>query len=133
MAFELAERYEVDPWAALLLAVRLSAYHAQQVDMILATLRAPESNSDEALVRAWQHESRMERMLLAKTAKSAIDAGVAERLVREVELEGQLVALAVVAALDSLEITQDDRTRALEAAHRKLAEGVDDAPSSRGL
>ncbi len=138
---ELAEVLDVNPWAALLLSIRLAAFHCEEVDAILAALRNGTAvdipiqglHSHEELVRAWQHESRMERQQLARTAKMAIDAGVAERLVREVELEGKLVAMAVVAALDALGVEQDSRTRALEAAHRKLSESIEMAPEYRKL
>ena len=110
----------VHPWDALLMAVRLASYHTAAVDRRLAALRDDPTTEEGDLLR-WQSESRRERALMAKTAKAAIDAGIAERLVRQVELDGRLVAAAVVAALDALALDQDQRTLALEAAHARLA------------
>lgn len=153
MARSIADELNVSPWDALLAEVRRSAGRCAWLDRRVAeaaeaddarrqrlTLeRAVDDGSvpdedDAGLppgLRTLLRESRNERRHLAVVAKAAIDAGVAERLVRQVELEGQLVATALLAGLDALELTADQRTRALEAANRRLlaigpSEGVID-------
>lgn len=71
--------------------------------------------------------SRFERSLFAKTAKAAVDAGVAERYVRQVNLEGQILASALFAALNVLDLTPEQRETALAAAHAQLGAEADQA------
>lgn len=121
VAMRLAGELDVGPWEALNLAVRLAAHRVQWTE-IQAQRAADAADGDDAnpLVMRWLAESRRERALLVKTAKSAIDAGVAERLVRQVELEGRLVADAVGRALDALELSDEQRQLAFSTAHQAL-------------
>ena len=59
---------------------------------------------------------------LARVAKMAIDAGVAERLVRQVELEAELMLKSTLFALDALGMNEDDKERALELMSAKMLE-----------
>jgi hypothetical protein len=72
----------------------------------------------------WMKESRAERMQLARVSKAAIDAGVAERLVRNVELEGKVVAEALGRTLDALavmlDLSPEMRVQAFQIAHTQL-------------
>lgn len=121
MALEIAREEHITPWDALLKSVRLAAGRVSWVDDQLAlAVRQNDGDMNQPNVAKWLKESRLERTLLAKMGKAAIDAGVAERMVRQVELEGQLVAEALVHALDVLELTSEQRTLALEAAHARL-------------
>jgi hypothetical protein len=123
MALEIAREENVSPWDALLRATRLAANRVAWVDQQLAHVVAEHDGEPFApAVRAALKESRLERTLLARTAKSAVDAGVAERLVRQVELEGRLVAEVLGRTLDALELTQDQRQTAFAVAHRELLE-----------
>lgn len=123
VAVRLSGELDVGPWEALNLAVRLAAHRVQWTE-IQAQHAADASDGDQAnaVVMRWLAESRRERALLVKTAKSAIDAGVAERLVRQVELEGRLVADAVGRALDALGLSDDQRSLAFSTAHQALLE-----------
>lgn len=118
---QVAREEGISPWDALLRATRLAANRVSWVDLQLANAVAA-SDGDEATpaVRAWLKESRNERNLLARTAKAAVDAGVAERLVRQVELEGRLVAEVLGRTLDALELTAEQRQLAFATAHREL-------------
>jgi hypothetical protein len=125
LALEIAAERQVSPWDALLLGVRLAAGRVAWVDEELrrATRLAeadPDGAGSTSAVRNWLKESRLERTLLARTAKAAIDAGVAERLVRQVELEGQLVAEVLGRTLDALELSAEQRQTAFAVAHREL-------------
>jgi hypothetical protein len=118
---EVARELQVSPWDALLLGVRLAAGRVAWVDQELRqAVAANDGNESVSAVRGWLKESRLERTLLARTAKAAIDAGVAERLVRQVELEGKLVAEVLGRTLDALELTAEQRQVAFATAHREL-------------
>lgn len=135
IAVEIAKELNITPWEALLKGVRLAAGRVAWVDQTLEqTTRACDGNMEDPRVVKWLKESRLERTLMAKMAKAAIDAGVAERLVRQTEMEGQLVAAAVVKALDSLDfLTLEQRSAALNAAHTALlAAGGDQTVTIQG-
>lgn len=117
----IARQYDISPWEALLLSVKLAAGRVAWVDQQLRSLvLANDGDMDAPSVRHWLKESRNERRLLAQTAKGAIDAGVQERLVRQVELEGQLMADVLVRVLDTLGLPVEVRTEALATAQREL-------------
>lgn len=118
---DVARELSVSPWDALLLSTRLAAGRVAWVDLQLTqATRAADGDVDNASVRRWLKESRSERALLARTAKAAVDAGVAERLVRQVELEGKLVAEVLGRTLDALELSAEQRQTAFAVAHREL-------------
>ena len=121
-AVDVARELNISPWEALLKNVRLAAGRVAWVDGQLSeAVHRNDGDMNKPEVARWLKESRLERTLMAKMAKAAIDGGVAERMVRQVELEGQLVAAAVVAALDKLDfLTTEQRTLALETAHAHL-------------
>lgn len=122
----MARELDVSPWDALLLAVRVAAARVTWVDEQLRSVTAA-TDGDPTDVRVLEllRQSRAERRLMAQSAKAAIDAGVAERLVRQVELEGRVLADALDAALAAVGASPDARLNALEAAHRTLAATVD--------
>lgn len=121
MALEVARELDVSPWEALLLAVRRAAGRVAWVDEQLThATREHDGESNARPVMNWLAESRKERALLARTAKAAVDAGVAERLVRQVELEGRVVAEVLGRVLDRLELGPDQRVAAFEAAQEAL-------------
>ena len=123
VAMEIAREENVSPWDALLRSTRLAANRVAWVDARLAEVTARHDGEPFALeVRQALKESRNERALLARTAKAAVDAGVAERLVRQVELEGRLVAEVLGRTLDALELTVEQRQTAFTVAHRELLE-----------
>lgn len=133
---EVARELDVSPWEALLKATRLAAGRVAWVDaQLLEATRAADGDPGSVTVRRWLDESRRERSLMARTAKAAVDAGVAERLVRQVELEGRLVAEVLGRTLDALELTAEQRQTAFATAHRELlqleaSEAVDGSEGS---
>lgn len=113
----------VSPFEALLYGVAKAHARVEWTDAQLReALRATDGADpmESATVRRWLRESRAERAQLARTAKATVDAGVAERMVRQVELEGRLLSDALAHALDALDLTPDQRFAALEAAHDHL-------------
>lgn len=129
---DVAQELNVSPWEALLKSVRLSAGRVQWVDVQLreATLRN-DGDESAAEVRMWLKESREERRHMAQVSKAAIDAGVAERLVRNVELEGKVVAEVIGRTLDALDLAPELRVKAFEVAHTQLL--VLEAPSGAAV
>jgi len=118
---DVARELQVSPWDALLLSTRLAAGRVAWVDrQLVEATRADDGGAGSVAVGRWLKESRLERTLLARTAKAAVDAGVAERLVRQVELEGRLVAEVLGRTLDALELTAEQRQVAFAVAHREL-------------
>lgn len=150
-AFGLADVEDVSPWDALKIAVNRRAARVKWVDSVINTIlvkhrnrcdeRSAEydfeyaANHDPTIppndVRQWLVESRNEERLLTRASKLAIDAGVADALVRRWQIEGKLMVESLVAGLDALELTQEQRLAALDAAARQLALGETDVPSGR--
>ena len=136
-AMTISDVLNVSPWDALLQEVQLSsgriawidkqlvdAVAAEEERRVVAEMEdpgAPRSTGLGAGVKELMVESRAERRHRATVSKAAIDAGVAERVVRVVEQEGAIVATAIVAALDALSfLTVEQRTIAVAAAHSSL-------------
>jgi hypothetical protein len=126
MAQELANERDITPHEALLGLVRTAAARAAWTDnIIVQQLRDHIDNGGDPLkppqeLVPWLRQSREERKLAATTAKQAVDAGVMVALERRLDLEGELVATALSAALDSLELSHEQRVAALGAAQQHL-------------
>lgn len=125
-AMEIARQENVTPAEALLSLVRTAMGRAAYVDNLLTGKlsrhigEGGDPLDPPADVKVWMRESRNERLLAAKTAKAAVDAGVMMALAQRTDLEGGLVADAVAAALDALELSSDQRIKALGAAQQRL-------------
>lgn len=120
-ALDIARELNVTPWEALLKSVKVAAARAAWVDFQLAeAVRRNDGEPTAGEVKGWLKESRAERTLLARMAKAAVDAGVAERLVRNVELEGEIVAEVIGRVLDKLGLPAEQRVLAFDEAHRQL-------------
>jgi hypothetical protein len=141
---ELATEDNVSPWDALLLAVKrraarvrwcdgvaehLMASHrarcmpdSDEYDPEYAALRDPEVPPQE--VRTWLTESRNEERIMTRAAKMAVDAGVADAMIKRVQREGQIMSDALMSALDALNLTQDQRLLALSKMHESLSAGM---------
>lgn len=126
MAQELAHEHNITPHEALLNLVRTATARAAWTDTIIANnMREHVEAGGDPLkppsdVMTWLAQSRLERKLAATTAKQAVDAGVMVALERRLDLEGELVAAALTAALDALDLNHDQRVKALGAAQQHL-------------
>lgn len=132
---EIAAEEQITPWDALLRAVRQSAARVAYVDHQLASIAGRDFDAayadpeQDEKMRTWLAESRKERTLLARQAKAAIDGRVSEAVVRNIELEGQLMARVIGSVLDALPLDQDQRMQAWDVARRELLEaGTGDDP-----
>lgn len=123
---DISERESMDPMEALISLVRTGMGRAAYVESVLSErMRKHIDDGGNPLdppadMYALLKESRQERLIAARTAKTAVDAGVMTALARRVDLEGSLVADAVAAALDALSLDAEDRMRALGAAQSRL-------------
>ena len=135
MAQELAAERNITPHEALLGLVRTATARAAWMDTVIAhTMREHvEAGGDPfkppTSLKPLLAESREERKLAAGTAKMAVDAGVMVALERRLDLEGELVASALAAAMDAApELPHETRVAMLGAAQQHLL-GAGDAPS----
>jgi hypothetical protein len=128
MAHELATEQNITPHEALLGLVRTASSRAAWTDTVIinAMREHVEAGGDPLKppveMMPWLRQSREERKLAALTAKQAVDAGVMAALERRLDLEGDLVASALSAALDVLDLPHEQRVAALEAAQGRLLE-----------
>lgn len=131
-------RRDIDPMTALLEEVQYTAGHVEWLRQQVQRLEANDLGWGETETRTasgekfgsvtiekaapsiWLELYQRERKHLVQVCQAAIGCGVAERLVRQYELEGQIVAEALARALDTLELTEQQRQGAYEAAQRQL-------------
>jgi len=108
----MAEEMDIDPAQALLWAVRLSAGAVDWLRKQTTTdygfgpidREGGEAQLDK-LREMWVKLYGEERDRLVRTAKAAVDAGIAERLVQIEEQQGQFMAEAMQRALRRLSLT----------------------------
>lgn len=143
LAHAFAKPLDLTPWEGLLLAVRIAAGRVAFCESKLAgaysdrQLEPPETGASEGegdFGRAgrtgeggdnlyhWVKQAEQWHDKLARVSKLAIDAGVAERLVRQVELEAASMIQAANAGLDAAGITGQARDVVLKAMAGKLLE-----------
>lgn len=127
MAQELAHERDITPHEALLGLVQTAATRAAWTDnVVINAMREHVDNGGDPLkppeeLMPWLKQSREERKLAAATAKQAVDAGVMAALERRLDMEGELVATALSAALDAApELPQETRIAMLGAAQQHL-------------
>jgi hypothetical protein len=125
MALAYADELNTTPWEALLQQCRLLS---NQVHWLRARVYEYEELGGVAALKPggdgfWaveMLESRGDR--LAKVAKSCLDAGIAQQLVQQINLEAQNMATAAMTAADSIGLEGELRDRFLEAMGNKLFE-----------
>lgn len=115
-----ARALEVTPWEGLLLAVKIAAGRSAFCESKLAT-----ADSDDDLVAGgrlfeWVKMAEVWHEKMAKVSKLAIDAGVAERLVRQLELEATLMIRATRMTLAELGLNDEQQQHAIGIMSRNL-------------
>lgn len=137
VAHAFARALEVTPWEGLLWAVRIAAGRVAFCEAKLATadsdrqLEPPRAGEGDwgpemrvgdggTNLNYWVKQAELWHEKLLRASKLAVDAGVAERLVRQVELEAALMLRATTLTLDELGLSEDDRSRALGIMSRNL-------------
>lgn len=126
VAHSFARELDVSPWEALLRAVRIAAGKVAYCEWVLSQassdleLEGRFGRTEDGLLLHpdtgeplgagqvrdlswWVGKSELWTDRMARYSKMAIDAGVAERLVQQVELDGQAMGRVLTAALGELE------------------------------
>lgn len=142
VAHAFAGELDCSPWEALLKAVRIAAKRVAYTDWVLSQasndleLEGRIVRNEDGVISHpdtgeplgagglkdltwWVNQNAMWVDRLAKYGKLAIDAGVAERIVQQYELEGQALGRVLSAALGELEgIVDDDAMAKVRSAMR---------------
>lgn len=124
---------DVDPIEALLGEVRRTAGHVSWLQERISLWSMEVNDEMPAAHTAWLQIYQYERMHLARTAKIAIDAGVAQRQVALAESQGQLLAQAINQILDGLRLTADQKQLVPELVPqvlRAIAVRVENPPTN---
>lgn len=134
VAHAFARALDVTPWEGLLTAVKIAAGRVAFCEAKLGTaytdrqLEPPNESFGVAgdpgqdNLHYWVKQAEVWHDKLARVSKLAIDAGVAERLVRQIELEAQLMLRATSLTFEELGLNDELRERALGIMSRKLLE-----------
>lgn len=133
MAHGLARKLNVTPWEALLEEVRRTAGAVAWLQLKVGEteddeqlLEDTQSLDDEGMasgpapMRPWYRMYVAERQWLGRVSKMALDAGVAERMVAQMELEGEKIAAILMATLDAAELTPEQWERARDTMRTQL-------------
>lgn len=122
MAHAYARELECTPWEALLRVVKIAAGK-----VAYCQYKIGDADNDEDLEpggRLFYWVTLEERWVvnLAKMAQVAINAGVAERLVRQVELEGQLMVRAAQLTFEEMGMDDQAIATAMKIMARRVLE-----------
>jgi hypothetical protein len=136
MAHAFARALDCTPWEGLLQAVRIAAGRVAFIEHKLSgaevdrQLEPPDKNGISEAARTedqqgtnlfyWVKQAELWHDKLAKVSKLAIDAGVAERLVRQLETEARIMLQATHRTLDELGFSDDEKQRAVVIMSRNL-------------
>ena len=120
VAHAFARALETTPWEGLLWAVRVAAGKLAFCEAKLGTADDDADLEPTGRLYHWVKQSELWHEKLARVSKLAIDAGVAERFVRQVELEAQLMLRATTLTMDELGLPEDQRELALGIMSRNL-------------
>jgi len=122
MAHGFARALDVSPWEALLTAVKIAAGRVAFIEAKLGEANRDEDLMPEGELAWWVRQAEMWHDRMAKVAKMAIDAGVAERMVRQVELEAEMMLKATQLTFAELGLDDVTRERALGMMGKHLLE-----------
>lgn len=136
MAHAFARQLDVTPWEGLQTAVRIAAGRVAFIEHLLSTatetrqLEPPAKGCISEAGRTqdeqgtnlyhWVKQAELWQDKLAKVSALAIQQGVAERYVRQIELEAQLMLKATKLTLTELGFTDEDLQSALGIMSRNL-------------
>ena len=122
MAHGFARALDVSPWEALLTAVKIAAGRVAFIEAKLGEATDDTQLMPEGELAWWVRQAEMWHDRMAKVAKMAIDAGVAERMVRQVELEAEMMLKATQLTFAELGLDDVTRERALGMMGKHLLE-----------
>jgi hypothetical protein len=124
-AHAIARVLDVDPWEVLEVAMRRAYGWAAWYQGMIATAESDDDLRPGGSHYDWVKAAERTTEQAIRYAKMALDAGVAERQVQQVELQGQLIAQVLSATLH--ELGMDDATEIqarviMEKTLRQLSE-----------
>lgn len=102
MAHELAGELDVTPWEALLGAVRRAAWKVAWLEQKIAEATDDEELVGQGRLAPFVRMQERQEQHLARVAKMAIDGGVAERYVAQVEQDGRAIGGVLLRTLERL-------------------------------
>lgn len=126
---------DVSPIEALLEEIRWTAGHVawlrervrelEEEALVWGTTKVKEGGDDRGTTEAaapsvWLDLYQRERTHLVKVCSEAIRAGIEERRVKLAEQQGELVAQAIRAILEDLQLTPEQAARVPEVVPRRL-------------
>lgn len=146
MGHAFAEQLDVDPWEALLMAVRISAGKVAYIESVLSTarsdaelegrpdgqlpagegLRSPDTGAalpDESGFRDlswWVTKGEWWHGQMARCAKMAVDAGIQAYLAERVEGDALAVARVLERVVGELELSDEQEDRVRSAMREEL-------------
>lgn len=124
-AHAIAGIMDVSPHEALEISMRRAYTWSAFYQAKLAQVENDEDLLPDGAAYSWVRAAERTTELAAKYAKMCLDAGVAERHVRAVELQGELISKALLGVLHELnldEATEDRARELLETSLYALAE-----------
>jgi len=124
-AHAIARTINVDPWEALIVVMNRAYAWGAFYQAMLATVTDDDDLRPGGAAWDWVKGAERCTDLTARYAKMALDAGVAERAVQQVELQGQLIAQVLGATIHELALDDATEVRAraiMETQLRALAE-----------
>lgn len=126
MAHGFAGELDVTPWDALLIVLRRASRKAAWYQIQLGRIDDEQSVLPGGDNFGLAREAERADALLAKYAKTALDAGVAERLVQQYEVEGGVIAKVLMQTLQALQLSEEeeDRVRAIMSKQLLALEGT---------
>jgi hypothetical protein len=104
----------ITPWQALAEEVRRSAGEVAWLDLKVGGAVDDDELIGQGVLAPWVVKREQQRLHLARVAKMALDAGVAERIVAQLEFEARTIAAVMTRVLDSLHL--DDEQLAVARA-----------------
>lgn len=119
-AHAIARVLDVDPWEALTVAMRRAYAWSAWYQAKLATVTDDDDIRPGGSAYDWVRGAERTTELAAKYAKMALDAGVAERAVQQVELQGQLIAQVLSTTLHEIGLDEATEARAREVMESTL-------------
>lgn len=119
-AHAIARILDVDPWEALIVAMRRAYAWSAFYQAKLASVTDDEDLRPGGDAYDWVRGAERTTEAAAKYAKMALDAGVAERHVQTVELQGRLIAQVLGATLAELDLGEEVETKAREIMEMSL-------------
>lgn len=122
MAHAFSLELQCTPWEALLKVVRIAAGKVKFCEYKISTAGSDADLEPGGELFFWVTMSERWTLHLMNASKTAIAAGVAERLVRQVELEGQLMVEATRRTLDEMGFDDDQRDRAMQLMAKHVLE-----------